>query len=338
MNRNFINIFEILIKDIEHFSKKVKILLSILIYLLIFFLLLLYRYYNQSLDLDYLYLFNLSNLISIIHFGLIIALLILLYAKHKELTDDYCTRIFFFSLFILFLVPISQLFYEPISFFLSFLIIFLLLLFPIYLLNKIFSKKDNFFVKSILITIILSLFVILIVSIYILSYISDNYEVQNGIKKYDIAVIFGAAVWKKNQPSPVLRERILKALSLYRNNKINYFLVTGSNAKGEISESEAAKHFLISKDVPDSVILLENKTTSTIEQIKYIRDSLYNYKYKDLVLVSDNFHLRRITEMCNFNGIKIRGVSSDSPLLEDNIIFYTIRESLGLILFWYFGL
>ena len=338
MNINFINIIETLIKDIEHFSKKVKIILSILIYLLTFFSLLLYRYYNQNLDLDYLNLFNLSNLISIIHFGLIITFLVVLYAKHKELTDDYYTKIFFLSLFILFLVPISQLFYEPINFLLSFIIIFILILFPIYLLNKVFSKSKKLFLKSILITTIISLFIILIVSIYILSYISDNYEVQNGIKKYDIAVIFGAAVWKKNQPSPVLRERILKALSLYRNNKISYFLVTGSNAKGEISESEAAKHFLISKDVPDSVILLENKTTSTIEQIKYIRDSLYNHKYKNLVLVSDNFHLRRITEMCNFNGIKIRGVSSDSPLLEDNIIFYTVRESLGLILFWYFGL
>jgi vancomycin permeability regulator SanA len=156
--------------------------------------------------------------------------------------------------------------------------------------------------------------------------------------RYDAAIIFGAAVWSGNRPSPILRERILKALSLYRNDKIKYFVVTGSNTPGRLSESEVAKTFLINREVADSVIIAASNTRSTFEQVIFVRDSIYNKRnYKNLIIVSDNFHLRRITEMFKFNGITPIGVSSDSPLLNENIVFYSLRESVGIILFWYFG-
>ncbi len=328
-----------LITDVEHLSKKLKILIVLITYAIMFFILLLYRYANQDRDLYYLTFNNTANIINIIHFSIIYTLLILCFFKMDRITEDDATKIFFFSSFNILLLPVSQMmpnFYKNAF---SILIFFALIVFCVYIVFIIFSKSKRKFTKSLPASIIITIFVFLIVSIYILTYLPDNYKIQNSGSTYSAAVIFGAAVWQKNKPSPVLRERILKALNLYRSGRINYFVVTGGNARGEISEAEAAKLFLLEKGVEESKIVVENNTSSTSEQVKFIRDSLY-IKRNDtmIILVSDNFHLRRITEMCKFNGIEPTGVASDSPLLEDNIIFYVFRESVGLILFWYFGL
>lgn len=339
MNKFFTKYFTYIVEDLEHLSKKIKIIFIFLIYIIIYLLLLLYRYNNQNLSLYNIDIFNLTNLVSLVHFSIIIICLSILYYKHKALSEKEFTKIFFFSLLIIFFVLISKLFPEPISYFLSIIIIIFLIQVPIYVIYISYTNKKNKFIKSIIVALCISFVFILLTSIYVLTYLPDNSIVQNENKTYDNAIIFGAAVWKKNKPSPILRERILKALELYRNQKIKSFTVTGGNASGEISEGEAAKNLLVSKGIPDSLIILENKTSSTLEQIKYIRDSIYQYRgLKNLIVVSDNFHLRRITEMCKFNNINIVGVASDSPLLEENIIFYTVRESVGLILFWYFGL
>jgi vancomycin permeability regulator SanA len=334
-----IKYFDSVFNDIEHLSKKVKIIIVFFIYIIMFFLMLFYRYTNQNYALYNLTFGNFSNMLNLIHFGIISSILILCYLRLHKISENYFTTIFFFSCFNIFLLPISQTLPEPYRNTLSVLIIFSLILFCVYLSFITFHNRKNKFVKSLVTTLIICLFILSSISIYVLSYVPDNYNVQNSEITHDAVVIFGAAVWSKNKPSPVLRERILKALTLYRNNKASMFVVTGGNARGELSEAEVAKIFLIEKGVEESNIIIEKNTSSTSEQVRYIRDSLYiKNNYKNLILVSDNFHLRRITEICKFNGINPTGVSSDSPLLDDNIIFYSVRESVGLILFWYFGL
>jgi len=339
MNNITFKYVDSLISNIEHLSKKIKLLLVFFMYAIFFFLLLLYRYTNQSYELNNISFNNLSNILNIIHFLVLSGILILCYVRLRNIPENDTTTIFFFSCFNVVLLPISQTLPDPYANALSVIIFFSLILFCVYAAFTACMVRKKKFLKSILTTFVLSLFIISLITIYVLSYVPGNYDLQSSSITHDSAVIFGAAVWQKNKPSPVLRERILKALSLYRSNKVNMFVVTGGNARGEITEAEAAKLFLMDKGIEESRIIVENKTSSTSEQVRYIRDSLYiKRNFKNLILVSDNFHLRRITEICKFNGINPIGVSSDSPLLEENIAFYAMRESIGLILFWYFGL
>lgn len=156
--------------------------------------------------------------------------------------------------------------------------------------------------------------------------------------EYDAGVILGAAVWSRNRPSPVFRERIKKGHELLKNGTVEFLVLTGGNAPHELPEAEVAKRELLRLGADPTRIVLEERTSSTVEQILFIRDELTKQGWSSFVIISDQFHLTRALEICAFNDIKANGISSESPLGPYNLAIYHLRESAALILYWLFGL
>ncbi|MBC8144408.1 MAG: YdcF family protein, partial [bacterium] len=157
-------------------------------------------------------------------------------------------------------------------------------------------------------------------------------------RDYDAAVILGAAVWSGDRPSPVLRERINTGYDLLKNGTVQFLVLTGSNAPGELSESEVARRELLNLGADPTRIVIETRTRSTQQQIMFIRDQLLKQGWKSFVIVSDQFHLTRALQICSFNDIDAHGVSSESPLGPQNLALYHVRESVALVLYWMFGI
>ncbi|MCC7437797.1 MAG: YdcF family protein [Armatimonadetes bacterium] len=157
-------------------------------------------------------------------------------------------------------------------------------------------------------------------------------------QQYDAGVILGAAVWSGNRPSPVLRQRVNRGYDLLNDGVVQFLVVTGGSAPNELPEAEVARRELLKLGVDPSRIVMEARTNSTVEQILYIRDQLMQkQRWSTFIIISDQFHLKRALEICAFNGINARGVSSESPLGPQNLVLYHVRESLALILYWMFG-
>ncbi len=153
-------------------------------------------------------------------------------------------------------------------------------------------------------------------------------------EKYDVGIILGAAVWHRNRPSPILRARIKRGEKLFKKGTILKVQVTGSNAPGENSEAQVSKNILISQGIPNSKILFENKTRSTVEQIRYVKE---HFLGKRIAIISDAFHLARIYQMCDFFNVKANGISSEYKLNWRKVIYYALRDSVALVLFWTFA-
>ncbi len=156
--------------------------------------------------------------------------------------------------------------------------------------------------------------------------------------EYDAGVILGAAVWSGNKPSPVFRERIHKGYELLKDGVVEFIVLTGGNAPNEMTEAEVAKRELLRMGAEPTAIVLEEQTSSTVEQILFIRDELTKQGWESFVIISDQFHLKRALEICAFNDIEANGIPSESPLGARNLAFYHLRESAALILYWMFGL
>ncbi len=156
--------------------------------------------------------------------------------------------------------------------------------------------------------------------------------------EYDAGVILGAAVWSGDKPSPVFRERIKKGYELLKNGTVEFLVLTGGNAPNELTEAEVGKRELLKLGTDPTRIVLEEHTSSTVEQILFIRDELTKQGWTSFVIISDQFHLKRALEICAFNDIKANGISSESPLGPYNLAIYHLRESAALILYWMFGL
>lgn len=206
-----------------------------------------------------------------------------------------------------------------------------------YLMMKIIAGKRYIVAGSavILIVLYISMFV------YTYSYVQKGVTIRTGYNSEnpaDVAVILGAAVWKYNKPSSILKMRIDKGLQLYTKGTVKKLQLTGNNAPGELPEADVAFYYLLDKKIDPADVRLEAESRSTLDQISYIKNVLIERNgYQKIIVVSDAFHLTRIKEMAEFYDLKIDLVSSDLAMTGDSLRYYLLREVVGLINFWMFG-
>lgn len=197
-------------------------------------------------------------------------------------------------------------------------------------LEKLFEVRT--LVRSISAVLILVLF-----SIFFVWNVTDYNSKNNN--QYEYGLVPGAAVWKKDKPSPIFEGRIRKALELYRQGIIKKIILTGGNAPGELSEAEVAYKYLTNLGVDYKNLIVEQLTSTTTEQIKYLRNNHGDFVSSSRILIiSDDFHLSRILQICRFFNIEAKGISTDYKLTFEKTIFYRTRESIALLLFWFFAI
>ncbi|GBD89587.1 hypothetical protein BMS3Abin04_00295 [bacterium BMS3Abin04] len=209
----------------------------------------------------------------------------------------------------------------------------------ILLWSMLFIKGITVYLSSV---ILLALGIIIILSctyLYNLSFPKTEFK-KDDTAEYNIGVVFGAAVWSTNMPSPLFKGRIEKAFQLFKSRRIKKIQVTGGNAPGEISEAKAAYNYLVFKhNIDKNKILIEENTSTTTEQVKFIKSHLIRKKQDNkIIVISDQFHLRRVLQICNFFNVNAIGISSDYNLNWRELFFYRLRDSIGLLLFWIFGI
>lgn len=203
-----------------------------------------------------------------------------------------------------------------------------------------FSSSKKLHIFNNLGYILLFFVVLFLTTIYFVYNFTDNSDkYKAGTKKADAGVILGAAVWGGNRPSPVLRERINKGFEIYEKKYVTKLILTGGGSPNELTEAEVSKNELIKYGVEPKNLIVETKSNSTNEQIQFVRNKYYKrFNYQKIILISDNFHLFRATEMCKFNNINADSFSSDTPLSTESYINFCIKESFAVIIFWLFGI
>ncbi len=206
-----------------------------------------------------------------------------------------------------------------------------------YLLMKVISGKRFIVAGSAIVLVVVYLFMFIYTYVYVGKGVTTKTAFSSE-NPADVAVILGAAVWKYNKPSSILKMRIEKGFQLYSNGIVKKLQLTGNNAPGELPEADVAFYYLLEKQIDPADIRLESESRSTLDQISYIKSVLIERNgYQKIIVVSDAFHLTRIKEMAEFYDLKIDLVSSDLAMTDDSLRYYVLREVVGLINFWMFG-
>lgn len=94
-------------------------------------------------------------------------------------------------------------------------------------------------------------------------------------KDKDYMIILGCGIRDDGTPSPLLKGRVDKALEFYREQlketgKELKFVPSGGQGPDEvISESESMKRYLMENGISEDIILCEDKSTNTFENMKF---------------------------------------------------------------------
>ncbi|MDY0084163.1 MAG: YdcF family protein [Ignavibacteriaceae bacterium] len=311
------------------------------------------KYRNQNISFSEFNIFNFGNLLNLVTFLIISVGLLIIAFKTKNLSN---VKLFWFLILLLqiFLIISFILFDYKLPFgkyyilgqsgnrlFVGFIFMsyqFLLFVFMFSVWLTVYKARNLIFIRSVFNSALLFLSIIIVSFVFII--MKENQFDEKLIKNKDdnLAVVLGAAVWSGNKPSPSLAARVDKALDLLDKGEVSTIYLTGSNAPGELAESEVAYQYIESKRKHADNIFIEKNTTSTNEQISFIKDYLLRKeKAKNIIVVSDGYHLIRIIEISKFHNLKVQAVPSNLSLTFENALYFKFREALALIVFWFFA-
>ena len=171
----------------------------------------------------------------------------------------------------------------------------------------------------------------------------------------DFIIILGSQIKKDGTLTPLLKARADKAIDFAikqkkETNKDIIYIPSGGKGSDEIiSESEAIKNYLIEKGVISKNIIIENKSTSTNENMKYSKEKIDEINEKGKIIFSTtNYHVFRSGVIANNEGIDCEGIGSKTKwyfysnalvrefvanLVSQRIQHFVLISSINIVLF-----
>lgn len=131
-------------------------------------------------------------------------------------------------------------------------------------------------------------------------------------KDADYLIILGAKVNGEN-PSLSLKYRIDAAAMYAKENENTILIASGGQGPGEdITEAEAIKRVLVEKGISESRIYLEDRSTSTYENIKFSKEFIPEDAKLGIVVTND-YHLYRSIQIARDADLKVEGLPAKTP-------------------------
>lgn len=151
-----------------------------------------------------------------------------------------------------------------------------------------------------------------------------------------IMVILGCQInpWG---PSVLLQDRLDKALDYLEDHPDMTVVVSGGQGPDEhISEARCMYDYLTEHGVDEEQILLEDRSSNTVENLRYTMELLADEGYDttaDMVVVSNGFHLTRVrmlwSRVCGGDD-NLSTLAAPSSHVPSRLKMY-IREPLALV-------
>ncbi|MGU3473240.1 YdcF family protein [Paenibacillus sp. D51F] len=138
-----------------------------------------------------------------------------------------------------------------------------------------------------------------------------HYSPPNPVPKRQAGIVLGAALWN-DAPSPGLKERLDQALKLYHAGRVEKLIVSGGLDRNgsKLTEAQGMRVYLVSRGVPKDAVILENRATSTYENLVFSRQAGEAAGIKSYLIITHEYHASRALDMARFLGFPDPAVSS----------------------------
>lgn len=150
------------------------------------------------------------------------------------------------------------------------------------------------------------------------------------IKPTKVGIVFGAAVYADGTPTPMLADRLDKAVTLYEQGKIEKILLSGDNGSPDYDEVTTMQRYAIDRGVPANAITLDYAGFSTYDTCYRARAI---FGVEEAILLTQSFHLPRAIYTCQKLGIKAQGLGTEdsSKYNRSSLNYYQLRETMATI-------
>ena len=140
-----------------------------------------------------------------------------------------------------------------------------------------------------------------------------------------------------DQPSLMLERRLETAAEYLLSNPHAHCVVTGGQGENEDHpEAVVMKNYLVAAGVEEERIIVEQNSTSTVENLEFAAELIDKYNcHEDVVIVSDRFHQYRASLAAKDAGLNSYALSCETAWYL--VAHYWFREMAGIAQIWLMG-
>lgn len=138
-------------------------------------------------------------------------------------------------------------------------------------------------------------------------------------RKIDYIIVLGSGISSEEVP-PLLKSRLDKGIEYFQKNPKAIFIVSGGKGNDEpVSEAYAMKKYLLSQNISENQIILENQSRTTYENMLYSKKIIdkdwkdYNLK-PSIIFSTSNYHVLRAHLYAKRVNLKAEGVGAPTAL------------------------
>ncbi|MFV0287914.1 MAG: YdcF family protein [Mycoplasmatales bacterium] len=170
----------------------------------------------------------------------------------------------------------------------------------------------------------------LIIGYYIFSniliYTFANKTNITSVNNLDYLVVLGAKVNMNKTPSTALQNRLNKVVE-YKESITTPIIVSGGQGEDEPqTEASFMKTYLINKGIDPRLIIEEDKSTSTYENLQNTKALMKN-KADNILIITTDFHVLRVNLLAKRLNLNYQVIGVKSKLNISTLL----REPLALI-------
>lgn len=168
--------------------------------------------------------------------------------------------------------------------------------------------------KRIMISMIVIILVILVALLGINFFVVEktksriiSEEQAKELEDVDCILVLGAGIWGEN-PSPMLEDRLLQGIELYKNGVSHKIIMSGDHGKENYDEVNVMKRFAIERGVKSEDIFMDHAGFSTYDSMYRAKDI---FEAKKIIIVTQKYHIYRALYVAEQLGLEAYGVNSD---------------------------
>ncbi|MEG0751403.1 MAG: YdcF family protein [Oscillospiraceae bacterium] len=216
-------------------------------------------------------------------------------------------------------------------YFVAFFAVGALLLFAPYVLKDRYKGLAEQWVYNLLSLFGVACFVTVITSTLMVAKILEKPN-----ERAETMIVLGCSVYG-TELSPMLAKRVEKAAEYANSHPDVTVIVSGGQGEGEdISEAEAMRLRLLGYGVDKQRIILEDRSASTMENLRFSARIISSHKLdNNVIIVTDGFHQYRAAEYANDAGLCSTPLCSHASLWYAASIWF--REILAIFRMWMLG-
>ena len=126
-------------------------------------------------------------------------------------------------------------------------------------------------------------------------------------EKADCILILGAGV-KDDKPKPMLRDRLLTGIELYKSGAAEKIIMSGDRGRADYDEVNVMRAFALEQGVRAEDIFLDHAGFSTYDSV-YRAKNIFGAE--NIIIVSQKYHLYRALYISEKLDVKAAGVSAN---------------------------